>query len=134
MTKKDLPAVKLLMQSIPNFWHKAWNDATLKRALSASDKLSFVYEVNKQIVAVIFCYDVGFRAYLGEFAVSEKTQGCGIGKKLLQHVEDILKRRKCELIISDVWKSAEPFYRKLGWQAPQALLLGKKLVQETEKH
>ncbi|NOR17361.1 GNAT family N-acetyltransferase [candidate division WOR-3 bacterium] len=54
----------------------------------------------------------------------------GIGKELLQYVEDVLKKRGCELIIADIWKSAEPFYRKLGWGEPQAVLLRKRLIEK----
>lgn len=128
MRKNDLSSIKALMQSIPNFWHKVWDDKTLEKSFSASGKLAFVYEIEKHIVAFIFCYDLGFRAYLGEFAVTENMRGCGIGKELLKYVEDILRKRKCELIISDVWKSAEPFYRKLGWSKPKAVLLRKRLI------
>ena len=130
MKKEDLPYVKSLMQSIPNFWHEIWSDETLERAFSTAKELAFVYELDRQIVACIFCYDFGFRAYLGEFAVSKKMQRRGIGKKLLQHVEHILKKRGCELMISDVWKSAEPFYRKLGWEEPQVVLLRKSLIEK----
>ena len=112
MKKEDLSSVKVLMQSIPNFWHGVWNNDTLERAFSASGDLAFVWEEGGNVVAFIFCYDLGFRAYLGEFAVAENKRGHDIGKKLLSHIENILKKRGCELIISDVWKSAEPFYRK----------------------
>lgn len=131
MKKGDLPSVKSLMQSIPNFWHKAWDDKILERALSASGDLGLVYEVTGRVVAFAFCYDLGFRAYLGEFAVAEDTRRRGIGKELLSHAEAILKERGCELVISDVWKSAEPFYRKLGWQPPHAVLLRKRLIGDS---
>ena len=126
MKKEDLPSVKSLMQSIPGFWHKVWNDATLNRSFSTSGDLAFVWEDDGNVVAFIFCYDLGFRAYLGEFAVVENRQGHGIGTKLLSHIEGILKEKGTELIIADVWKSAEPFYRGLGWSDPQAVLLGKR--------
>lgn len=128
MRKEDLSSVKLLMQSIPDLWHEAWNDETLERAFSASADLSLVCEIEGQVVAFVFCYDLGFRAYLGELAVSEKMRGRGIGMELLQHIEHLLRERGCELIISDVWRSAEPFYRKLGWLEPQATLLRKRVI------
>jgi len=130
MRKEDLPFVKSLMQSIPLFWHEAWTDETLERAFAASEDLAFVYESNHQIVGSIFGYDLGFRAYIGGLAVSEKMRNQGIGEKLLKNVEDVLKKRGCELIIADIWKSVEPFYRKLGWEAPQAVLMRKKLIEK----
>ena len=129
MRKKDLPCVKSLMQSIPGFWHETWSDETLVRALSISRELAFVYEIDGQVAAFIFSYDLGFRAYLGEFGVIKTMRGRGIGRSLLQHVESILRERGCELVISDVWRSAEPFYRRLGWGSPEARLLRKRLTE-----
>ncbi len=129
MTIEDLPSVKSLMQSVPHFWHDCWTEQTLHRALSASSDLAVVYELDGQLVGSLFCYDLGFRAYLGEFAVSEEKRGQGIGKQMLGHVEGILRERGCELVISDVWKSAEAYYRKEGWKEPQAVLLVKRLEQ-----
>lgn len=128
MRKEDLSSVKLLMQSIPGLWHEAWNDEMLQQAFSVSADLALVCEMEGQVVALVFCYDLGFRAYLGEFAVSEEMRGRGLGMELLKHIEHVLRKRGCELIISDVWKSTEPFYRKLGWREPQATLLRKRLI------
>ncbi|MCK4252365.1 GNAT family N-acetyltransferase [candidate division WOR-3 bacterium] len=130
MRIEDLPFVKSLMQSIPLFWHDVWTDKTLERAFAASEDLALVYELDHQIVGCIFGYDLGFRAYIGGLAISEEMRNRGIGKELLQYVEDVLKKRGCELIIADIWKSAEPFYRKLGWEEPQAVLLRKRLIEK----
>ncbi len=130
MRKQDLACVKSLMQSIPNFWHVVWNDKILERAYYASGDLASVYELDRKVVAFVFCYDFGFRAYLGELVVGENIRGRGIGRRLLEHVERMLRGRGCELIISDVWKSAESFYRKLGWKEPEAVLLRKQLINK----
>ena len=130
MRKQDLTSVRSLMQSIPNFWHGVWDDKVLERAYSASGDLAFVYELDGKVVAFVFCYDLGFRAYLGESAVAENLRGRGIGRCLLEHVERILRDRRCELIISDVWKSAESFYRKLGWKESEAVFLRKRLIDK----
>jgi len=47
MTEQDLPAVKSLMQSIANFWHKNWKNETLLRALHAAGDLALVFLENK---------------------------------------------------------------------------------------
>ncbi|MCX6377565.1 MAG: GNAT family N-acetyltransferase [Armatimonadetes bacterium] len=127
MTEGDLPAVKALMQSIPGFWHEAWNDGTLSRALASAGDLALVYEEDGRIGGMVFCHDVGFRAYLSELAVAEEMRGMGIARKLLARVEEILRERGCEMIIADVWRSAESFYRELGWTQPDVTLLRKGL-------
>ncbi|MGB3480003.1 MAG: GNAT family N-acetyltransferase [bacterium] len=127
MQKKDLKGVKLLIQSVPGLWHDIYTDETIARAFVSSEDLAFVYDSNGQIVGGIFAHDLGFKGFLGMLAVSEKMQYHGIGKQLLEYVEDILRKRGCELIVSDVWKSAENFYKKCGWDYPQTVLLRKKL-------
>ena len=127
MTESALPAVKALMQSIPGFWHEAWDDGTLSRALASAGDLALVYEEGGRIVGMVFCHNVGFRAYLSELAVAEEMRGRGIAGKLLARVEEILRERRCEMIIADVWHSAESFYRELGWTEPDVTLLRKGL-------
>ena len=80
MKKEDLLTVKLLMQSIPNFWHESWTESTLEKALTVSDNLAFVYELNTQIVGCIFVFDFGFRAYIAELAVAEQSRNSGIAR------------------------------------------------------
>lgn len=128
MEKEDLLSVKILMQSIPGFWHENWTEDTIEKALAVSAGLSFVYELDSQIIGAIFAFDFGFRAYIAELAVAEQSRNFGVAKKLIEHIESLLKKRKCELVIADVWKNAEPFYKKLGWENPNALLVRKKLV------
>ena len=126
MRKQDLKEVTLLIQSIPGLWHDVYTDKTIARALVSSDDLAFVYESDRRIVGCIFAHDLGFKAFLNMLAVSKQMQKQGIGKQLLDHVENMLRNRGCELIVSDVWKSAEDFYKKRGWHYPQAVLLRKK--------
>ena len=33
----------------------------------------------------------------------------------------------CCVVIADVWRDAESFYKKLGWESPDVVLLRKKL-------
>jgi len=115
------------MQSISGLWHEQWTDNTLRKALNSSNGLCFVYGTGDGIQGFIFAYDFGFRAYIAEIAVVEKRRFYGIGKELLKHVENTLRERNCELIIADVWKIAEQFYRGQGWVEPSSLLLKKLL-------
>ena len=96
--------------------------------MKSSGSLSFVYEEDGCILGCIFAYDFGFRGYIAKIAVYESARFKGIGKKLIKHVEDILRSNNCELIIADALESAVPFYKKLGWEEPNAILLRKKLL------
>ncbi|WP_061994795.1 GNAT family N-acetyltransferase [Clostridium sp. ATCC 25772] len=129
MKKEDLLYVKQLMQSIPDFWHPNWNNKTLEKAFNSSNAIVFVYEIENKIVGCIFAYDFGFRAYIAKLAVSKEMQKHRIGSKLLEHVENILMERNCELIMTDALPSSESFYLKLGWTHPYAKLVRKRLIK-----
>jgi hypothetical protein len=49
--KKDIPAVRTLMQSEPGFWQDSWRDDVLELGLAASGGLAFVWE---EAVFIIF--------------------------------------------------------------------------------
>lgn len=129
MRREDLPFVKSLMQSIPYFWHDCWTDNTLEKAFNLSGAVPFVCEEKNKIVGCIFAYDFGFRGYIAELVTSEEMHNKGIGKSLIEHVENILRENGCELIIADVLESSEPFYKKLGWGYPKSILLRKRLIE-----
>ena len=130
MSKKDLSAVKSLMQSIPNFWHENWTNETLFRALHTAGDIALVFTEDNQIQGCIFGYDCGFRGYIAGLAVSEVFRGRGIGNDLVNKIEKLLKNRGCELVITDVLKSSENFFLKCGWGYPQAVLLRKRLIEK----
>jgi ribosomal protein S18 acetylase RimI-like enzyme len=86
-----------------------------------------VAEQEEKIVGFVCAYDVGFRGYLSELAVSAAVRRQGIGAELLSAVESALAKRGCTLLLSDVWRDAEGFYRHLGWSQPDVVLLRKHL-------
>ena len=129
MEKRDLKDVKSLMLSIPGLWHDVYTDDTIARAFVSCEEMAFVYESADKVVGCIFAHDLGFKGFLSMLAVSEEMQNRGIGGQLLQHLENLLREEGCELIVSDVWSSAEDFYKKHGWDYPEAILMRKRLVR-----
>ena len=117
------------MQSIPGFWDEAWRPDVLERGIAAADGLAFVYEERAGIVGFVCAHDLGFRAYLSELVVAGSAQSQGIGTQLVQRVEAELVARGCAVLIADVWRDAEHFYRALGWEPPPVILLRRKLSQ-----
>ncbi len=130
MTEQDLPTVKKLMQSIPNFWHSNWNNKTLFKAFYADDDLALVFIEDKHIIGCIFGYDCGFRGYLAGLAVADNSMNKNIGSELVGKLEDLLKGRNCELVITDALKTAMNFFIKCGWDSPQSVLLRKRLIEK----
>lgn len=116
------------MQSVPGLWHEDWREDVLERAIRSADGLAFVWADGAQILGFVCAHDLGFRGYLSALVVAEKARGRGIGRQLVRQVERELAARGCVVLISDVWKGAEGFYRALGWASPDVILLRHRLV------
>ena len=126
-TECDVPQIKSLMQSVPGLWHEDWRVDVLERAIRAADGLAFVWADDGKILGFVCAHDLGFRGYLSALVVAEEARGKGIGRQLVRHVERELAARGCAVLISDVWKGAEGFYRALGWTSPDVILLRQRL-------
>jgi predicted N-acetyltransferase YhbS len=123
----DTPAIKALMQSEPGFWQEVWREDVIERGIASSGELAFVWEDAGHILGFACAHDLGFRAYLSELIVSQQIQGQGVGKELIERIHHELKARGCAVLISDIWRDAEEFYRKLGWEEPDVKLMCKRL-------
>ena len=126
-TSKDLPAIRRLMEAEPGFWQDDWSDATLAKGIETAGNLALVWADDTVVVGFACAHDVGFRAYLSELIVAQGVRGRGIGKKLIERIQDVPALRGCRILIGDVWHAAEPFYRSLGWEPPNVVLLRRKL-------
>ncbi|GLI33799.1 GNAT family N-acetyltransferase [Desulforhabdus amnigena] len=125
--RKDVPAIRELMESEPGFWQGDWSDEILVKAIGTAAGLALVWEENAHILGFACAHDLGFRAYLSELIVAPTEKGRGIGKGLLKHIEMQLADRGVHILIADVWHDAVPFYRALGWEPPGVVLLRRKL-------
>jgi predicted N-acetyltransferase YhbS len=125
--REDLPAIRRLMESEPGFWQRDWSDATLAKGIETAGDLALVWEDNTTIAGFVCAHDLGFRAYLSELIVAQAARGQGIGRNLVEHIQVELTRRGRCVLIADVWHKAEPFYRSLGWEPPDVLLLRRTL-------
>jgi len=126
-TESDIAHIRLLMKSVPGFWHEDWRDDVLERGIRAADGLAFVWDEGERITGFVCAHDVGFLGYLSILVVAQEVRGRGVGKQLVRRVERELAARGCATLISDVWKDAERFYRALGWTSPDVVLLRQRL-------
>jgi predicted N-acetyltransferase YhbS len=127
VTSHDIPAIRLLMESVPGFWQPSWSNHTLSKAIASADGLAFIWENDSETLGFVCAHDVGFRAYLSELVVAEPARHQGVGRQLVQKIESELARRGHTILIADVWHEAIPFYRSLGWEPPDVVLLRKKI-------
>ena len=110
--REDLPAIRRLMEAEPGFWQPDWSDATLAKGIETAGDLALVCEDDTTIAGFVRAHDVGFRAYLSELIVAQGAKGRGIGRNLVERVQDELARRGRRVLIADAWHDAEPFYRR----------------------
>lgn len=115
------------MQMVPGFWQSWWSDTTIAAAIQSANGLAFVWEDNSQILGFVCAHDLGFRAYLSELVVEASARHQGIATGVVQTVEKALRQRNQQVLIADVWHEAEPFYRSLGWEPPNVILLRQRL-------
>jgi GNAT superfamily N-acetyltransferase len=127
---EDVPAIRRLMEAEAGFWQRHWSDATLGKGIDSAGNLAIVWEDDAGILGFACAHDLGFRAYLSELVVAKEGRGRGIGKRLVEHIQAEVARRGCRVLIADVWRDAEPFYRSLGWEPPDVVLLRRKLGGE----
>ena len=130
--REDLPAIRRLMEAEPGFWQRDWSDTTLAKGIEAAGDLALVWEnENDSTIAGFVCaHDLGFRAYLSELIVAQEARGRGIGRNLVDRIQAELAQRDCRILIADVWRDAEPFYRSMGWEPPDVVLLRRKLGEQ----
>jgi len=123
----DVPRIRALMQAVPGFWQPWWPKDVLEKALVSANGLAFVMEDKPHILGFACAHDLGFRAYLSELVVANQAQHRGIGTLLVKAIEAGLRDRNQRVLIADVWRDAERFYRSLGWEPPDAVLLRQRL-------
>jgi ribosomal protein S18 acetylase RimI-like enzyme len=124
----DIVGIRALMQTVPGFWQQWWSDKTIATAIKSAHGLAFVWEDNSLILGFVCAHDLGFRAYLSELAVENSARQQGIATRLVRAVEEFLAGKGQQVLIADVWQEAEPFYRSLGWEPPNVVLLRQRLT------
>jgi GNAT superfamily N-acetyltransferase len=98
---------------------------------STLHETSLSYGKGSRILGFVCAHDFGFRAYLSELVVDPDSLHRGIGTRLLQAVEESLRQKGQQVLIADVWRDAELFYRSLGWESPDVVLLRQHLEKKS---
>jgi len=126
-TRADVDGIRQLMKSVSGFWDEDWRADVLERVIGSAEAIALVHLDGETIEGFACAHDAGFRAYLSELVVSRSAQRKGIGGRLIAEIERRLAERGCGIVIADVWRDAEPFYRAHGWAPPSVVLLRKRL-------
>lgn len=92
--------------------------ANIEMYLTRNKGLSYVYEVEGEVVGTILCGHDGRRGYIYHVAVSPKFRNRRIGVQLVELSLDKLKEEgidKCHIFVLDDNEVGSQFWSKIGW-------------------
>ena len=105
-------------------------EQSLKRKISYDKNFFFVADDNNKIIGTVMgCYD-GHRGWIYSLAVKKDYRNRGIGKLLMERVENELKKYNCPKVNLQVHgenKGVVGFYKKIGYAIEDRVSMGKKL-------
>jgi putative acetyltransferase len=73
----------------------------------------FVALINQQIVGYS---DLQPNGYIDHFFCHHEFQGKGVGRALMQHIEQLAKRENIDKLTADVSLTANPFFAHMGFE------------------
>nr|WP_206028635.1 GNAT family acetyltransferase [Thalassoroseus pseudoceratinae] len=98
------------------------------RKLAFDDGLFFVAERGGNIVGTVMAGYDGVRGWIYSLAVAEDARGLGVGRKLLEEVEQTLRDKGCDKINLQVLgenSQVVEFYQKCGFRVEDRISMGK---------
>lgn len=102
----------------------------LARQLAWDSELVMVAELDGSVVGVVVGTIDGSRAYFYRLAVDPAKQGLGIGRKLVEALENRFRQRGVNHVLIMVNQDNQkvlPFYHSLGYELQKYVTLSKKL-------
>lgn len=112
-----MPAINQAF-AIEKFLEGTRTDETRLAEMMASGEFLIAQNGSGKIVASVYVEVKGERGYLGMLAVDPTEQGHGLGREMVDAVEDYCRRKGCsgvDLVVISVRTDLPPFYRKLGY-------------------
>jgi len=122
---KDAPAIARLVTQLGYPTSSAEMEMRLQIFLARADYITLVAEVSGDVVALVGAYLAygleltGTYGRLTGLVVDEPWRGRGIGKLLMEHLEQRLKKKGVMLLILTSGKhrtESHHFYKKLGYE------------------
>jgi ribosomal protein S18 acetylase RimI-like enzyme len=131
--RDDEPAVVALWEACG--LTRPWNDPhkDIARKLAVQPELFLVGMVDGAVMASVMAGYEGHRGWMNYLAVAPRFRGRGLGRMLVQQVEQLLLERGCPKVNLQVRASnpeAVAFYRRLGYAQDESISLGKRLIED----
>ena len=126
--------------SVVRIWNECglvvpWNDPFLDicRKLAVQPELFLVAADGDEVLATVMVGYDGHRGWINYLAVSPDHQGSGLGRRMMDEAERLLRAAGCPKINLQVRTSnAEviEFYEKMGYTRDDVVNLGKRLEND----
>ena len=124
-------------QAVIDLWDRCdllrpWNNPVkdIARKLRAnSDWVLLAVTRNKVVGSIMIGYE-GHRAWINYLAVDPSLRRQGVGRRLMEHAEEILRKAGCPKInlqVRSANKQAADFYAVLGYLRDDVICFGKRL-------
>jgi len=128
-------------EAIAAFWREvfphnpSWNipERDIANKLKVQRELFLVAESDSKIVGTAMAGYDGHRGWVYYVAAAVDSRKKGIGRALMNRVEEELKKRGCiklNLQVRSTNTSVIEFYKKLGYNVEDHVSMGKKLIED----
>src|SRR6267143_1335635 len=116
---------------------RSWNDPhnDIRRKLSVQPELFLVGVIDASVMATVMAGFDGHRGWVNYMAVAEQCRRRGLGRMLMQRVENQLRDMGCPKLNMQVRSSNAAvlaFYERLGYTHDPAMSLGKRLIPDEQ--
>lgn len=114
---------------------RPWNDPhkDIERKLQQEPELFIVAEQDGLLLGSVMAGYDGHRGWIYYLSVLPQYQSQGLGKNLVQQAEQRLRSKGCpkiQLMIRIDNGSVQDFYRALGYEQAEVVVLGKRLIED----
>jgi len=114
---------------------RPWNDPhkDIQRKLTVQPELFLVGLVDGCLVATAMAGFDGHRGWVNYLAVAERYRRRGLGRALMNRIEELLKALGCPKLnmqIRSTNTAVLAFYERLGYARDQTVSLGKRLIPD----
>ena len=114
---------------------RPWNDPNkdIDRKLQFQADLFFVGEKESKIISTAMAGYDGHRGSVFYLAVDPNYQNNGIGRTLMQHIEQALGALGCpklNIVVRSSNTSVLSFYKHLGYEKDDVVSIGKRLIPD----
>ena len=124
-------------QAVIDLWDRCdllrlWNNPVkdIARKLRANSDWFLVAVIRNKVVGSIMIGYEGHRGWINYLAVDPSLRRQGVGRRLMKHAEEILRKAGCPKInlqVRSANKQAADFYAVLGYLRDDVICFGKRL-------